>query len=89
MSRRFPFYPEDIPSELKHRQQFVNWKAIEKPDATPESELDALACVYHFVLKRHAARAAAAGSCRLRPEGGVNGSLTKGPDEDIGSSLTE
>jgi hypothetical protein len=32
MNRRFPFYPENVPSELKHRRQFVNWKAIEKPD---------------------------------------------------------
>jgi putative DNA primase/helicase len=32
MSRRFPFYPDSVPSELKHRRQFVNWNAIEKPD---------------------------------------------------------
>jgi putative DNA primase/helicase len=31
MSRRFPFNPENIPGELKHRRQFVNWKASEKP----------------------------------------------------------
>ena len=61
---------------------------IARSDATLESELDALACVYHFVLERHAASAAAAGSCRVQPEegGGVDGSFTQGPDEDVGSS---
>lgn len=56
-----------------------------RPDATPESELDALTYVYHFVLERHAARAAAAGSCRLQWEGGDDESLTKVPDEDVDS----
>jgi hypothetical protein len=35
-----------------------------RPDATPEHELNALACVYRFVLERHAARTAAAGCFR-------------------------
>ena len=60
-----------------------------RPDATPESELDALACVYRFVLERHAARAAAAGSFRLSPEGGGNGPLTKETDEDVDSQPIE
>lgn len=62
---------------------------IPRPDATPENELNALVCVYRFVLERHAARAAAAGGFRLRPEGGVNGPLTKEPDEDVDSSAVE
>jgi hypothetical protein len=60
-----------------------------RTDATLENELNALACVYRFVLERHAAKAAAAGSFRLRPEGGVNGPLTKEPDEDVDSSPME
>jgi hypothetical protein len=32
---------------------------IPRPDATPESELDALATVYSFVLKAHAKKKAA------------------------------
>jgi hypothetical protein len=59
-----------------------------RPDATSESELHALACVYSFVLERHVARTAAAGGF-LRSEGGVNGSLTKEPNEDVDSSLME
>jgi hypothetical protein len=62
---------------------------IPRPDATPESEINALTCVYHFVLERHAARAAAAGSCRLQREGGVDGPLMKEPDEDVVSSPVE
>jgi hypothetical protein len=61
---------------------------IPRTDATSESELHALACVYSFVLERHAARAAAAG-CFLRLEGGVNEPLTKESAEDVDSSLTE
>ena len=60
-----------------------------RPDATPETELNALACVYRFVLERQAARTATAGSFRLRLEGGVNGPLTKEPDEDVDSSPVE
>lgn len=60
-----------------------------RPDATSESELRALACVYRFVLERHVARSAAAGSFRLSPEGGGNGPLTKEPDEDVDSSPME
>jgi hypothetical protein len=57
-----------------------------RTDATPENELNALACAYRFMLERHAARAAAAESFRLSPEGGGNGPLTKEPDEDVDSS---
>lgn len=60
-----------------------------RPDATAESELNVLACVYRFVLERHAARAAAADGFRLIPEGGVDGPLTKEPDEDVDSSPVE
>jgi hypothetical protein len=59
-----------------------------RPDATPESELKALACVYRFVLEWHAARVAAAGSF-LKLEGGVNGPLTKETDEDVDSQPIE
>ena len=57
-----------------------------RPDATSESELIALAGIYRFVLKQHAARAAAAESCRHKLEGGVDEPLTKEPDEDVVSS---
>jgi hypothetical protein len=60
-----------------------------RPDATPENELNALACVYRFVLERHAVRAAAAESFRHGPEGGGNGALTKESDEDADSSPME
>jgi hypothetical protein len=55
---------------------------VPRPDATPESELDTLACVYRFVIGRHAAKTAADEGLRLRLKGGVDGSLTKVPDED-------
>jgi hypothetical protein len=61
---------------------------IPRPDATSESELNVLACVYRFVLERNATRAAAAGGF-LRLEGGVNGSLTKEPNEGVDSSSME
>jgi hypothetical protein len=54
-----------------------------RPDTAPESELDALACVYRFVIGRHAAKTAAAEDLRLRLEGDVNGPLMKEPDEDV------
>jgi hypothetical protein len=60
-----------------------------RADATSESELNVLACVYRFVLERHATRAAAAESFRLISEGGVDGPLTKEPDEDVDSSPVE
>jgi len=56
---------------------------VPPPDTTPENELNALACVYRFVLDRHAARAAAARSFRLSLEGGVDEPLTKESDEDV------
>jgi hypothetical protein len=60
-----------------------------RSDATAESELNVLACVYRFVLERHATRASAAGGSRLSPEGGVNGPMTKGRDEDVDSLPVE
>jgi len=47
----------------KHRLTY-----IPLPDATPESELDALTAVYAFVLKAHAKKKAATPS---GPENGV------------------
>jgi len=60
-----------------------------RPDLTPKQEKAILACVYRFVLERHAARAAAAENFRLRPKGVVNGTLTKEPDEDVDGSPME
>jgi hypothetical protein len=57
--------------------------------ATPETELDVLACVYRFVLERHAARAAVAESFRFSPRGGGNGTLAQEPDEDVDCSQIE
>jgi hypothetical protein len=57
-----------------------------RPDATPESELDALACVYRFVIGRHAAKTAAAEALRLRLEGGADGTLTNDPNKQVASS---
>jgi hypothetical protein len=56
------------------------------PGATPENELNALACVYRFVLERHAAKTAAAEGFRPKLEGGVDGSLTKEPNENVVST---
>jgi hypothetical protein len=60
-----------------------------REDATPENELNALACVYRFVLERAAVRAAAAESFPFSPRGGGNGTLTKELDEDADSSPME
>ena len=57
-----------------------------RPGTTPESELNVLACVYRFVLERHAVRTAAAQGFRVRLEGGVDETVTKEPDEDVISS---
>ena len=54
-----------------------------REDATPENELNALACVYRFVLERAAVRAAAAERFPFSPRGGCNGTLTTEPDEDV------
>jgi hypothetical protein len=60
-----------------------------RPDATPESELDALARVYRFVIGRHAAKTAAAEGFRLRLEGGADGTLTNDPNKQVASSRVE
>jgi hypothetical protein len=50
------------------------------PDATPESELDALAAVYAFVLEAHAKKKAAAPS-------GQEGDVRKEQDAHIEDSI--
>ena len=57
-----------------------------RPDATPEGELDALACVYRFVIGQHTTKTAAAKGLRLRLEGGADGTLTNDPNKQVASS---
>jgi hypothetical protein len=51
---------------------------VPRRDATPEGELNALASIYRFLLKRHAEKAA--DDSRLESEGGADEALRTEPE---------
>jgi hypothetical protein len=60
---------------------------VPRRDATPEGELNTLAAVYRFLLKRCAQKATDGG--RPQPEGGAEGILKKESEEKVISKRVE